>query len=114
MSSWQQLQLEGWDRGENDVGKAFYLTPFKDGFRKKIYQSRDIPPEHSQLKEILYPPKVTTIYLMGCAFVFVYVFVFVQRATARLTDIQLSFLQSPCHPVTNPICSRRGRRGQSC
>ena len=66
MSSWQQLKLEGWERGENDAGKAFYVTPFKDGFRKKICQSRDIPPEHSHLKEILYPPKVTDISFMAC------------------------------------------------
>jgi hypothetical protein len=68
MSSWQQLALEGWERGENDAGKKFYLTPFKDGFRKKIYQSRDIPLAHSHLKEILYPPKVTTISFMACVF----------------------------------------------
>lgn len=69
MSSWKQLLLEGWERGENDAGKSFYLTPCKAGLRKKIYQSRDIPPEHSHLKEILYPPKVTTISFMACVFV---------------------------------------------
>jgi hypothetical protein len=61
MSSWQQLQREGWERGENVAGKKFYLSPSKDGFRKKVYQSRDIPMEYGHLKEILYPPKVTAI-----------------------------------------------------
>ena len=66
MSSWQQLALEGWEKGENDSGKYFYLTPIKAGLRKRIYKSRDIPPEHSHLKEILYSPKVTTISFMAC------------------------------------------------
>ena len=64
-SPWQQLESEGWERGENASGKKFYNTPLKNGQRKKIYKSRDIPPEYSNLKQILFPLKVDIISLVN-------------------------------------------------
>ena len=69
-SSWQQLKSEGWERGENASGKRFYVTPLKDGERRKVSQSRDIPSEWSHLQLVLFPPKVRTISSMD-AFVHV-------------------------------------------
>ena len=60
-SPWQQLASEGWERGQNASGVKFYKTPLKNGQRKRIYKSGDIPPEYSHLQQILFPLKVNTI-----------------------------------------------------
>jgi hypothetical protein len=63
MASWQELVQEGWERRENVSGKKFYVTPIKNGLRKKIYQSSEIPPEYMHLQPTLYPPKVMHFYI---------------------------------------------------
>ena len=63
MASWQELVQEGWERRENASGKKFYVTPIKNGLRKKIYQSSEIPPEYMHLQPTLYPPKVMHLYI---------------------------------------------------
>ena len=68
-SPWEKLESEGWERGENALGKKFYKTPLKNSERRKIYKSRDIPSEWSHLQLVLFPPKVRTISLMCACYV---------------------------------------------
>lgn len=63
--SWQQLEGEGWERRENASGKKFFVTPMKNGIRKRIYQSSEIPAEYSHLQPILFPPKVMHEFMLA-------------------------------------------------